>query len=59
MRTRLGMYVMISGTLKFQPDGKLLVLVTKYVNISDEPNRETLWYLEVIDVHNKYYNKFT
>jgi len=50
---------MIAGTLKFQPDGKLLVLVTKYVNMSDEPNRETFWYLEVIDVHNKYYSKFT
>lgn len=37
--------------------GESCVGVQKLVDLSSDPNRESLWFLEVIDVCNRFYNE--
>eukprot|EP00128_Syssomonas_multiformis_P001458 Colp12_sorted_trinity150504_noHs@22788 len=45
-----GQYVMVAGKLT-QLEPKPLIAATKFVDLSDNPERETLWNLEVVDAH--------
>eukprot|EP01102_Stenamoeba_stenopodia_P007749 TRINITY_DN2182_c0_g1_i3.p1 TRINITY_DN2182_c0_g1~~TRINITY_DN2182_c0_g1_i3.p1 ORF type:complete len:149 (-),score=34.89 TRINITY_DN2182_c0_g1_i3:294-740(-) len=48
---KLGMFVMVIGLMP----SKNRIVAHKVVDLNDDPNRETMWYLEVIDLHKTAY----
>jgi len=54
VRPQHSMYATIIGTILAQETG-VMIGVQQIVNLSDDPNRETLWNLEVVDIANKFY----
>ncbi|KAF3333027.1 hypothetical protein FCM35_KLT02604 [Carex littledalei] len=54
-----GMYVMVVGpyTPPESDDGFPSVVVQKIVDLSSHPDREAMWYLEVVEAHKLFYLK--
>jgi len=52
---KLGSYWMAIGSLGIFHHTEPSMFAHKLADLSDEPNRETLWMLEVVDVHRKFY----
>ncbi|KAM3201990.1 hypothetical protein BC332_29013 [Capsicum chinense] len=50
-----GMYVMVVGLYCVQKGGLPLIKVHKIVDLSPSPDRESMWYLEVIEVFKLFY----
>ncbi|CAI9778366.1 unnamed protein product [Fraxinus pennsylvanica] len=50
-----GMYVMVVGFYSVRDDGTSAVKVHKMVDLSPFPDRESMWYLEVIEVFKMFY----
>jgi hypothetical protein len=44
-----GAYVMVIGSVGRREDGARVVVAAKLVDLSPDPNRESMWYLEVLD----------
>ena len=45
----------IQGTILADEDTGVMIGVQQIMNLSDDPNRETLWNMEVVDMANKFY----
>ncbi|GAB4824778.1 hypothetical protein Ancab_007644 [Ancistrocladus abbreviatus] len=52
---RLGMYVMVAGGYFVRPDQLPMIKVHKIVDLSAYPDREAMWYLEVMEAHRVFY----
>lgn len=50
-----GMYVMVVGGYFVQKGGLPLIKVHKIVDLSPFPDRESMWYLEVVEVFKLFY----
>ncbi|KAJ8426307.1 hypothetical protein Cgig2_007830 [Carnegiea gigantea] len=48
---QLGMYVMVVGAYFIRDDGTPMIKVHKIVDLSAHPDREAMWYLEVIEAY--------
>ena len=48
---KLGAYVMVLGQFRVASDSTPAILIHKLVNLSTQPQRESLWFLEVIEAH--------
>lgn len=47
---------MVAGRIAMDNRGVLRVGVQKVVDLASDPNRESLWYLEVMDMYNRFYS---
>ncbi|KAI4367519.1 hypothetical protein MLD38_023249 [Melastoma candidum] len=55
---RVGMYVMVVGGCFVRPDEDCpLIKVHKMVDLSAFPDREAMWYLEVIEAYRLFYKR--
>ncbi|XP_062107759.1 uncharacterized protein LOC133818740 isoform X2 [Humulus lupulus] len=52
---RIGMYVMVVGGYVVCPDDHPMIKVHKMVDLSAFPDREAMWYLEVIEAYKLFY----
>ncbi|XP_074572240.1 uncharacterized protein LOC141828681 isoform X1 [Curcuma longa] len=53
---KIGMYVMVVGPyVAAQCDGIFTIKVHKIVDLSEQPDREAMWNLEVIEAHKLFY----
>ncbi|KAK0604009.1 hypothetical protein LWI29_011144 [Acer saccharum] len=50
-----GMYVMVVGGYIFRTDDSPMIKVHKIVDLSAFPDREAMWYLEVIEAYKLFY----
>ncbi|KAI3989789.1 hypothetical protein MKX01_040759 [Papaver californicum] len=53
---KIGMYVMVVGLLAMRPGESPLIRVHKMVDLSGSPDREAMWYLEVIEAYKLFYD---
>ncbi|KAI3989640.1 hypothetical protein MKX01_036249 [Papaver californicum] len=53
---KIGMYVMVVGLLAMRPGEFPLIRVHKMVDLSGFPDREAMWYLEVIEAYKLFYD---
>jgi hypothetical protein len=44
-----GAYVLVIGSVGRREDGSRVVVAAKLVDLSSDPNRETMWFLEVVE----------
>ncbi|CAH9094160.1 unnamed protein product [Cuscuta epithymum] len=51
----LGMYVMVVGGYSVRRDGTQFIKVHKIVDLSPVPDREAMWYLEVVEAFKLFY----
>ncbi|KAL6056554.1 RecQ-mediated genome instability protein 2 [Balamuthia mandrillaris] len=51
----VGDYLMVIGTLGLCTDGTRTIIAVKICNLNEDPNRETLWDLEVIEAQRRFY----
>ncbi|VFQ82773.1 unnamed protein product [Cuscuta campestris] len=52
---KLGMYVMVVGGYSVRKDGTPFIKVHKIVDLSPVPDREAMWYLEVVEAFKLFY----
>ncbi|URE34821.1 OB-fold nucleic acid binding domain containing protein [Musa troglodytarum] len=53
---KIGMYVMVVGPYVAAPSGGLSTIrVHKIVDLSQHPDREAMWHLEVMEAHKLFY----
>ncbi|KAG4974365.1 hypothetical protein JHK87_031186 [Glycine soja] len=52
---KLGMYVMVVGGYAARPGKLPMIKVHKIVDLSSSPNREAMWYLEVMEAYKLFY----
>ncbi|KAL5580211.1 hypothetical protein UlMin_012653 [Ulmus minor] len=52
---KIGMYVMVVGAYAVRTDQPPLIRVHKIVDLSAFPNREAMWYLEVMEAYELFY----
>uniref|UniRef100_A0A7N0VEM0 RecQ-mediated genome instability protein 2 n=1 Tax=Kalanchoe fedtschenkoi TaxID=63787 RepID=A0A7N0VEM0_KALFE len=52
---RAGMYVMVVGAYLMRPAEPPAIKVHKIVDLTAFPDREAMWYLEVMEVYNLFY----
>jgi len=53
----IGRYFMILGILRMSPSDKSAILWAQQINdLTNETNRESIWILEVIDIHQRIYS---
>ncbi|MCL7027528.1 hypothetical protein MKW94_025050 [Papaver nudicaule] len=53
---KIGMYVMTIGLLFMRTGEPPLIRVHKMVDLSGSPDREAMWYLEVIEAYKMFYD---
>lgn len=53
---KIGMYVMVVGLLVMRTGESPLIRVHKMVDLSGSPDREAMWYLEVIEAYKLFYD---
>ncbi|XP_038894076.1 uncharacterized protein LOC120082820 [Benincasa hispida] len=51
----LGMYVMVVGAFVFRTNEPPVIAVHKIVDLSKFPDREAMWYLEVVEAYKMFY----
>ncbi|XP_019199526.1 PREDICTED: uncharacterized protein LOC109193146 [Ipomoea nil] len=51
----LGMYVMVVGGYFVRKDGTSFIKVHKIIDLSPVPDREAMWYLEVVEAFRLFY----
>ncbi|KGN64872.1 recQ-mediated genome instability protein 2 isoform X2 [Cucumis sativus] len=51
----LGMYVMVVGAFLFRTNELPFIVVHKIIDLSKSPNREAMWYLEVMEAYKLFY----
>ncbi|KAL9244568.1 hypothetical protein vseg_018335 [Gypsophila vaccaria] len=54
----VGMYVMVVGSYVARADEIPLIKIHKIVDLSAFPDREAMWYLEVIEAYRMFYKPF-
>ncbi|CAN8294995.1 unnamed protein product [Cochlearia groenlandica] len=52
---KLGMYLMVVGAYVIRTGDIPLLKVHKMVDLSGSPDRESMWYLEVMDAYRRFY----
>ncbi|XP_031736186.1 recQ-mediated genome instability protein 2 isoform X1 [Cucumis sativus] len=50
-----GMYVMVVGAFLFRTNELPFIVVHKIIDLSKSPNREAMWYLEVMEAYKLFY----
>ncbi|RZC77132.1 hypothetical protein C5167_001321 [Papaver somniferum] len=53
---KIGMYVMVVGLLVMRTSESPLIRVHKMVDLYGSPDREAMWYLEVIEAYKLFYD---
>ncbi|XP_021812183.1 recQ-mediated genome instability protein 2 isoform X2 [Prunus avium] len=51
----IGMYVMVVGRYMVRADEPPMIQVHKMVDLSASPDREAMWYLEVLEAYKMFY----